>query len=512
MKRVTVIARWMAFLLFVPTLLFCGGDDESLGVSNVSPQGSVGGIVVDASTMKAMEGVQVSVIAGGKIYPDKPAATDATGFFSVSGLPAGSLIVQVTPKSLDNHHAITFAADLPSAAGEFPLANATLSLGPIGLIPLANKSTNTAFKVQVVTSEGTAPTAGVKAFLHAPVGWVDLKAGTVQPRGSVVVEAAANASGLLTFLGMPDYSKLAGLVGSGGISDVVRVRIPPLDMDQDGRFDFLGMEESFAVNKLKGSIPTIVLSSPNKQNKLLIEAASVAALAGKTGNRLITGTAVSGTIFAAFNHPILPNETEIILYNELGVPLVSAPEKNINGNLLSITVKGLKEGAEYNLHLRTFAKVEGTMLEGNFGAPFFTPTQKPVTAALSRDTGTVNRILVTFSEPVGTGFADKHLSGANSVVFFDYDINGTGVIGDAPAERKASSSNVALNIAEVEPPGPAGKSGIATTWYFDLPLDILNNPIPANTPLDLALSRSSLAVQRGSGKLVPDIKNLSVPY
>jgi hypothetical protein len=71
---------------------------------------------------------------------------------------------------------------------------------------------------------------------------------------------------------------------------------------------------------------------------------------------------------------------------------------------------------------------------------------------------------------------------------------------------------VALNIAEVDPPGPAGKSGIATTWYFDLPLDTLNNPVPANTPMDLALSRSSLAVQRASGKLVPDIKNLSVPY
>jgi hypothetical protein len=517
--RFVVVA--FAAALVLAQLHGCGGEDsESLGVSNVSPGGSIGGLVVDAATQKAMVGVKVAVIAGGKIYPDaaKPAVTDATGYFAVGALPSGNLLIQVTPTDISKYEAITISAVLPNAAGEFPLANATLSLGPIGLVPLATATK--AFKVQLITPQGAAPTTGLKAYLQAPVAYVDFNGNTIKPRGTIIVDAATTATGALTFAGMPDYALLAGLVGSGGISDLVRVRIPPTDIDKDGSIDFLGKEVSFNVNKLKGTIPTIVLSSSAKPSKLIIEAASVAALMGKSGNRMITGNHVAGTIFLSFNLPVLADMTQVQFYNEYGAALQVAPTSpaiSVLGNTMQIKFASLKAGAEYNMNLRTFSKVEGTYYEGNFGAPFFTPAaaQGTLTATLGRDAVDTTKVLVTFSEPIGAGIANKHLA---SVVFFDYDINGSGVKGDAPAEFDATnssfatSSNITLFIDESEPPGPAGKSGLSSKWYFTLPLDSSSNPIPSNTKMAIIFSRSGQPVQHANAKLVTDLKNLSVPF
>ena len=100
----------------------------------------------------------------------------------------------------------------------------------------------------------------------------------------------------------------------------------------------------------------------------------------------------------------------------------------------------------------------------------------------------------------------------DSIVYFDYDLDGGGVKGDAIGER-GHPSGWALRLEEKDPPGPAGKSGFATTWYITLPNDpTTGSPLPAGVALDVLFSRSSGHVmQRPDGAAVPDIKNLVLP-
>lgn len=490
----------------------CGSsDDESLGVSNVSPEGSVGGLVIDAATLGAMEGASVTVIAGGRILPsaDGAATTNEKGYFSVEDVPAGDLILQVVPKDPESHKSVNISAVLPNAAGEFPLANSTLTMGPIGLLPITKKEAP--FKVQLITPDGAPAPANIKAFLRANVAWVDFSGTTPQPFGTVVVSSASDNSGALNFVGMPDFNAMAGLVGAGGISDQVVVSIPPYDANADGVLDFMGKEETFNVNKLKGSIPTIVLASAALPTTLKIEASTIAALAGKTGNRVLSS--LSGPLFVTFNLPIEESMTEISLFDELGGSVFSAPDTMVSGNVLTINFPGLKAGAEYNLNLRVFAQAEGQLVEGNFGAPFFTPIAQgsTVQAALSQDTANPSKVIATFNEPIGTGDPGKGLAGSNAVLFFAADLDGSGVTGDAPSERGAATSSVAFSIDEVDPPGPAGLSGLATTWSFTVPTDVFGNPLPPGTAVDILFSKSTLTVQRPDGRFVSDLTNQPLP-
>jgi hypothetical protein len=502
--------RTILALLALSGQLACGGDEDSLGVTNVSPRGSVGGLVVDAATLKPMAGVLATVVAGGTRFPSgDPAAADATGHFSIEAVPSGDLIIQLTPSDTNAHRAVNIAATLPNSAGEFPLANATLSLGPIGLLPLAEKSSG--FMVQFVTSDGAPAPAGIKTFLRTGVEYVDFKDGTPVQQGMIVVDGPTDNSGRVRYEGIPDFAKLAGLVGSGGITDQVRIEVPPFDSNKDGILEFLGTEAVFNVNRLKGSIPTVVLRSSGAPASLTIEAASIAALAGKKGNRVMSS--ISGPVYITFNLPLRQDLTELSLSDELGKPVVSPPSPSVTGNVMTINFSGLKGGAEYNLNLRAFADVEGNLVSGYFGAPVFTPGQAAATvkANLSRDAGDPNRILVTFTEPIGSGTAGQSFTGGNAIIYFDYDIDGTGVKGDAPAERNAGTSNVSMIISEVNPPGPAGLSGLSSHWYFTLPQDSMGNPLPSGTAFDLLFSRASFATERAGGKLVPDFKNLIVP-
>ena len=493
------------------TLAACGDDtgNELLGVNNVSPVGSVGGIVIDAATMNPMSGVKVTIVAGGKIYPatGTTAQTDSDGIFAVKDVPAGSLLITFKPGG--THQGLTLRATLANAAGDFPLANATLSVGPIGLIPLATTAAK-GFKVTLVTEDG-APAPSIKAYLRSPFSYVDYSNGNPSPRGTHVVEATSNNQGKVTFTKMPDFNKLAGMVGSGGLSDVVRVSIPPYDSNSDGAMDFLGKEMVYNVIQLKGHIPTIVLNNA-APTSLKIEAASIAALMGKKGVRQLPSK--NGPMYVAFNWPISNTLTKIALYDEQGKRLTNAPTISVSGNLLAVNFVGFSEGAEYNISIRAVAKLGASLLEGTFGAPFFTPplTGSTVTANLSKDANSPTRVNVKFSEPVGTGKPGQSLSGGNSVLFFGYDINGSGKTGDMASERGNAKSNVALMIDEKDPPGPASTSGFSSKWYFEIPKDsVLQNPIPGGTPMDMAFSNSSLVMQRASGEQLKDMYNLTIP-
>jgi hypothetical protein len=503
----TAIASRIGLIAGVLALAACGGSDSSpIGVNNVSPTGSVGGLILDAATMGPIAGVPVIVIAGGKILPSADgAATDAAGRFAIEGVPAGDLIVQIAPKA--GYQQVTIEGALANAAGDFPLANSTLSVGPIALIPLS--AADAPFKVQLINPDGS-PGASVKAHLRTQAAWVDLSTGSPQGRGFAVAEATSDNAGILRFSGIPDFLKIAGIVGA--VSDTVQIILPPLDTNKDGLADFFGKEQSFSVTKLSGAMPTIVLSSA-APNAVQVIASNIAALMGKTGNRVLGST--SGPLFVAFNCAIEPKSVEVTLYDELGKPVASAPDKTASGHLLTVTMKGLLGAAEYNINVRVFCNVSGTLLEGVFGAPIFTPAPAgaKLTATLKRsDAKNPNRVSVGFNEPIGLGSgAGPNLTGQNAVLYFDADLNGSGIKGDFPGERGATSTNIQLSIDEAQPPGKAGLSGLSTRWYFELPQDSMGTPIPGGTAFDLLFTRTANVVQRGDGAAVPDLVNLSVP-
>ncbi len=515
--KVRIESRWLvalAMLMLPASQISCGDEatDNSLGVNNVSPEGSVGGLIVDAVTLNGIKNVTVAVLAGGKVYQAK-AKTDANGQFSVEKVPAGALIVRITPATESKYLPVNIAATLANAAGDFPLANSTLTIGPVGLVPKA--AATEAFRVQILTPDG-APAQNVTATLTASVKYVDYKTGNPQSKGNTTVSAKTGGSGVVKFTGMPNFKSLLGLVGNG-ITDLVRVKIPPQDKNADGVFEFLGKEMVYNVMQLKDHVPTIILSNDKAPAGLKIEAASVAALANKKGPRQLSSA--SGPLYVAFNLPINQKLTSVSLYDEFGTRPPNLPTTTVSGNLLQVNFKGLKAGAEYNITINASATVGNKLLHGSFGAPFFTPptsASAKVTSSLARKSSDsthkdYNTVVITFSEPIGTGKPGQSLSGPNSVVFFGYDLDGSGKTGDAAGERGNATSNKSLSIIEKAPPGKAGLSGFSTRWQFNIPNTSLGNPLQAGTPVDLIFSRINLKVERASGETVPDMTNLTIP-
>ena len=517
-SRINGWALGLALLALSTAQISCGGEeatDSALGVNNVSPLGSVGGIVLQADSLKPLKGVKIIIIAGGKSYPPsdgEAVETDSEGIFAVKDIPAGNILIKMSAPS--GYQGVTLRQTIPNAAGEFPLANSTLSIGPIGLLPLATAAS--AFRVQLVKEDGSAASK-ITAHLRSAMSYVDFSNGTPVARGIHSVQATTNTQGKASFANMPDFDKLAGMVGTGGLSDLVRVRIPPYDSNSDNIMDFLGKEVIYNVLQLTNKIPTIVLYS-TPPSALKIEASSIAALAGKKGNRQLQQS--SGPLYVAFNWPIDNKMTQVTLYDNMGKRLATAPTKTITGNLLDLRFSpSLASGAEYNITIRAISSSGSTLLEGVFGAPFFTKpvTGSTVTAALKRGSTDsqkpeYNKIEVTFSEPVGTGVPGKSLTGSNSVLFFSYDLNNTSKTGDYPGEKGYATSNIGLNIDEKDPPGPAGTSGFSKKWYFTLPKDVfIGTPVPGGTPLDMVFSASSAIMQRASGEQLKDMYNLTIP-
>jgi hypothetical protein len=132
--------------------------------------------------------------------------------------------------------------------------------------------------------------------------------------------------------------------------------------------------------------------------------------------------------------------------------------------------------------------------------------------ASGRDVAT-QTVTVEFSEPVGFGAAAQSvLAGADCVLFFNIDIDGGGVIGDATGEVGNVACATAFQSNELDPPGPAGLSGYSRFWQFVAPL-ANGVQIPAGTNFEVDFSRVSTAAsvtERPDGRVVPDL-TLTMP-
>lgn len=491
----TFYALSLALLLAIGGASGCGGSDDSLGVTNVSPEGSVGGVVVDLATGQPLPGVTVTLLAGAKVFPAADGAaivTDANGRFLIEKVPAGQFIIEMTPPA--THLGARFDANVDDAAGDFPRNNGTASLGPIALAPIVPDGQE--FKIRVINADGS-PAANVKATARATFGWAWVNNGLPTARGFTAVEATSDSVGVIAFKGLPDFAKLAGLDGTGGISDTVTVNILPVDSNNDGVYDFPGTSQNFQVNALGSAyVPNIVLAQ--NPGGLQIVATSIPGLDGKNGNRVINA---AGPFFVAFNLPIDQTLTTVQLFDEQGNPVPDPVTINVDGSLLSMSFTNLTAGQEYNLILRAVAVVPGSFLEKTYGTPFFIRPEgaSNVVAALQKDANNPNKVIVTFSEPIGTG-QNQNLG----VVYFNFDLDASGATGDQAGELGADTTTFALLNREKDPPGIVGKSGFTRNWELTLP-NVSGNPVPAGTTIKFVFSRNAAPVIRANGEIVPDI-------
>lgn len=480
-------------------LASCGGD--GLDVNNVSSEGSVGGIVIDAQTRLPIEGVEVRVIAGGTT--EDPVMTGADGSFSFNNVDAGEVLVTFT---MAGYHTAYVRGDLPMNAGEFPAGNSTLTLGPIGLVSSAGS-----FAIRVIDPRGV-PATNYSLTARLPVQYTDSSSGSAMGQGEIVFTVTTDTNGYATLAGFPDLFALGSFV-----SDTLTLLLPAYDTNGDMINEFAGGVQQLSIRSLRDPTPDVILDDAYNTT-LSIRASNISQLAGGSGtNPSATVLPINETIHVNFNLPIQNNAT-ISITDENGAAIVQAPAISIVDDNLAIAFGSdpLLPGQEYNIHIHAVAAVGDRLISNDFTASFFTRSLSGdvTVASITRDGSQV--VTIEFSEPIGVfGSSQVNLSGGNCVLFFNADLGGTAIIGDFPGELTNPACSTQFLSIEPEPVGPVGKSGYTKFWRFTAPNGSDTNPLPANIRLHIIWSHvanSSLIVERADGSPVPDFTDTnSIP-
>jgi hypothetical protein len=473
-------------------LAACGGD--TVDVNNVDPRGSVGGIIVDASTREPLAGVSITLLAGGRVFD--PAVTAEDGSFQFEKVPGGDVILTVA--ALDGYNGAMIRGTLPTSAGDFPLGNATLTLGPIGVLPAAGT-----FRFRVLDELG-APVSSYPVGVELQLQYVDYSSGTPDGEGQIYRQVQTDADGYATVPGMPDFFAL------GSVPDAVLVFLPPLDANSDGVYEFPGGDAAFNMRSLDPT-PDVILDA-SLAATLTVRASTVPQLAsGGSGTPAVVQP--SGDIHITFNLPIQA-DAAVTMSDESGLPIAvptSALAIRDDTMRISLGSLGLDFNNEYNLTVHAVAAVGERFVIGDFAASFFTVSADTnvSVAGASRD-GATQVVTVNFNEPIGLGNVGSQsvLGSPNCVVFFGFDINGANGQGDFVNELGSDSCDVAFFSDEIDPPGLPTLSGFSKRWTFTAPLQTSGTAIPGGITVHLLFDRvpsGTSVTERTDGRPVQNL-------
>ncbi len=473
--------------------------DEHLTVANVTPTGSVGGMILDATDDSPLGGVEVLVVAGDLQVTD---TTDGSGLFEVTNVPASGPVLVTFRKA--GYLSGDLVAQFTNAAGDFPVNNATVTVGPVGMLPSDGD-----FTVYVFDENGR-PAQGHLLTLTTGVRFFNYQAGTPINSGSVTVTAQVGGSGMATFFSIPDFWSLGAKADS-----TVDIAVPPYDADGDDFYEFAGGTYTWDLLDLDNPQPTILMTTGDYPPNLAIEASNVQALeTGSTVGYAPSAIPTVGPIHVLFNQPIQEPTVAVSVFNEEGtVPYT--PQTQVSGRSLTITFPtALPVGEEFNLNITATATTGDLLRTGSFSAPFFVIDESAeVTATVTTETDLLDPTrIVEFSEPVGFGLPGVQLSGGNCVIFYDFwQVGPGGSTGDDPGELGNSQCSFALIPDEPVPAQPAGAgySGYTRFWRFEVPLiDGSTQLIPAGTDVYLRfgmVDNTSRIMRRANGAPVPEI-------
>ncbi len=501
----------MALLMASLGMLGCG-NDVTLGGSEA--KGSVGGVVLDGTAgFPALSGATVTVIAGGNTYT---ATTDMNGTFAVRDVPSGSVVVKL---SSPDHFDAYFAGTLASNAGNFPVSNASLTVGPI--VMLSSQGT---LALRLVDEKGAAaPNVSVTARVLST--YIDLSSNTPVPKGGTEALGKSGPDGLVTIGGVPDFAAIGPV-----LPDNITVNIPPQKLMGDSGYQFLGLTLNLNATQYSpaiGQTPTVVLAGPH--TALTVLSSNVDYL--ETNSSGPVASVVNGPVTVAFNQAVNGGTLKVQLITETGALAQAMATPTVAGNLLTVAFsKPLDPATRYNLTIHAESAYGGDQPhEYNNTAPFFTPPMQGSTfSALPNssrmDPNDPNQFIVEFSEPIGLG--NGRSDAVPCVVYYDTSLDGNPMV-VSPGEYIANANDMlkcetngahpGLYLRPDEPtfgsPGGSPLTGFTAHWrlYVRPPFTCTNiNNYQCNTSsstVHFVFSRQndpSFVVKRTNGQPAAD--------
>jgi hypothetical protein len=484
----------------------CGSDQQPLEIRSTQAIGSVGGMILDAATLEPIAGASVTLVAGGTA---STGTTDASGTFAFEEISVGEVAATVAATS---YLSAVLHGTLPGAA-EFPVDNTVLTFGPIALVPATGSMT------AMVQFDDGSPAAGLLLTARADRRFYDYstkgQAAGYEEAQATVVTATTDASGLVTFAGLPDFA----LIGESA-EDLVTVIVPPIvgQAGDPSLYRYPGGSFPFHLLAVGASTPVIVLRQPTPA-ALEVVASSISALEGAGPGAVPAVIQPSGPIWITFNQPLDAANTRVVVLDEAGASVNTQPTVTVAYATLQLGFAPQlpEDPSEYNLVIHAVAAVGDRLLRADLWAPFFTPPPTTIVKpTLTRETTvTTDVVTVTFHEPVGTGNAARNtLDGANCVLFFSIDLDGSLTTGDAPGETGNPTCVDTLTQLEPDPAGICGLSGYTRKFQFEVPKVMPGGtPVPAGTPFQMVFSRvvdTNHLFERVNGQVVPDFAGSSL--
>jgi hypothetical protein len=433
--------------------------DETVTVTPVDTLGTVGGVVFDASTDSPLVGVNVTVVAGGHVFT---ATSDDAGVFQVTAVPAtGSVLVIY---EIEGFLTARQQATFPVAPGNVPYVNPTITCEPVWML----NNTGT-FQVRILDPNGAPlPQVPLQLSLAATFYTVD-QWGNVGFRGDLNRVANTNAMGLAQFRDLPELP-LAGSINF----PTVRIYVPEIDLDGDGVPEYASTTRTYDLHLTYDTIQVIRLAS-SAPGDLAVIASNHSYF---TSVSTVPGTFAAGnSIYLLFNREPDADSLSVTLreFEQDGASWPLTP--TITGSQIAVQLPdGLVGGEMYLLTVYAHAENAGNSYIRTVPV-FTTATDAPALTMARENTMMVNSpVIVTFNQYVGTGNQlYTTLNGTDGVVYFVYDLNSSGIIGDAAAEYGYQTTNVALESLEETPtwvPGLAvSRTGFSKRWRFQ-PSDV----------------------------------------
>lgn len=484
-------ARSLVLSLCAIAVASCGPTDENgdgiadgiltpdtvTAVAPSTPIGSLSGQVMD-TRFGPLADANIALNVGGLTGDDDAPLTttsNAEGFYSIRGLPAGAQVLVTITKA--GYATARSTVTIPSAAGNFPINNGNASVNPVLLTNL-----NGSLKFLVVSSSGR-PARQARATLEVFPAFTEVsnfESNYGARRGSVVVDAVADDTGLLTFINIPGIEEASRLRG-----DFV-LHVSSYDENGDGVIDSGGTVRFFSANALlvDGSTRAIILPDARDTSAFRVLATNVPSLTTFPGTSSPPGDNMlkpSDQIHITFNHAIEPTSVVARLADETGTVLLgSSATVGTTGTTLTIQPsQGLSIGAQYFLSVRVTSRDSGAVLNLNgfiFGGELNQPKPFAVGTITYKDvnmSGNLNSgetVTVVFNQPIAA------YGGAALFIYFNADLNGDGQIGfNGPGEFGAPNSP--FQIFPLEPP-PGAITNMGST----------PTPVPAPLVIDPKIS------------------------
>ncbi len=460
-------------MALVPALMFgCGGPTDANGdgiadgiqdPNNVSvvvpatPKGTVSGQVLTAQ-QKPLAGATVTLTVGSSTAA-KTATSDDSGNFTFQDVPAGAQVLLTFSK--DGFASLRASSIVPDSAGNVPINNGNASFGPVLLSEL-----NSQVKINLVGPTGR-PAEGAKGTLEVdPTGTV-LFGLSEQTTSKVVVEAVADAQGVLTFDKVPSPTEAYRL------GAVYKLSVAAMDTNGDGVFETGGLVTSYYAQTLiqTGAVRTESLPyGYNAVGALAVSYSSLASLKGPSSpvfNMIKPGE----SIYIVFNQPVQSSSIIVGLTDEYGKENLGISKSLASGGtVLTLTPsQTIQAGREYNLYIRAVA-LNGSSGGGSsfnktvafFGGDPSSPQPISIDAsARFWDTGVWNGTTyvgknnnqLDSGELVFFSFNQvmTHYGSAQLQAFFDMDINNatTPVTGEW---NPTDPNNAGFGVDAAEPP------------------------------------------------------------